>query len=178
VFRHFGALVGAIALLNLLKDFLAWQQNFSMWLDAFRSVTRPVASLLFGWMPALVHLSFPGWAKDYLTVGEITALTALRARSAVLGGLGFRVTRAPGAPHAVLGYLQSAARLLILSIVLWPCYLIAAWYVCRMAKQYRSKQAYRALMNYVRAFAAVYVYAILLVVVNYVFIAAGSLTGV
>jgi hypothetical protein len=96
-FRQLGAIAGACAFLNALHhvvDWLntfrdaveylkflqefKWQHNILLALDAFRSFTRPIATLLFGWIPALLHWPFPGWAKDYLTVGAIVTSATIR----------------------------------------------------------------------------------------------------
>lgn len=76
------ALAGAVSLLGLVRDVGVWQEDIGLWIDAFRSFSRPVAELLFGWIASLFGWEFPDWLKDYLIVGIVSAGGGLRGNFA------------------------------------------------------------------------------------------------
>lgn len=73
------ALLGAIGLLSLVSGFLAIDEGIKDWLDAWKSITRPIWDFLLGWAFSLVDWTLPNWAKDYLTVGIIVHGMRIRA---------------------------------------------------------------------------------------------------
>jgi hypothetical protein len=83
--RHLAAVFAAISFLGLLKNLnaLVWQKTISKWIDVYQSFSRPVASFLFGWIPDLFGLHFPGWLKDYVIAGVIVFLALVRAYKTV-----------------------------------------------------------------------------------------------
>lgn len=106
--RHVSAMFAAFSLLGLLKhlNLLTWQKTVARWIDAFQAFTRPVATFLFGWLPALFGWQFPGWLKDYLVVGVIVFLALIRAYKAI----DLRLTR-------MIGVI---AKDLLICLLLWP----------------------------------------------------------
>jgi hypothetical protein len=160
-FRQFGALLGAVGLLSLLKDALEWQHNLALYLDAFRALTRPIATFLFGWIAELFHWSFPGWEKDYLTVGVITTFALLG--TAFVRGLSINDIRRPNIVSIVI--------LGLLFVLVWPLG-IAMFVVVYFDKDAppRGKLA-------MRVFASVFVYAAIMIVVNYALIYGGARVG-
>jgi hypothetical protein len=173
-YRQVGAIFGAFGFLSLLKDLLEWQRNIRVWLDAFRAFTRPIASFLFGWIPALIHLPFPGWAKDYLTVGTITALATMRGFGS-LDRLRKAHEESKDSPaNLALGYLilvvVASIVLLFMATVGW----VVMFYTLLL---YFTNRLGPAGNRSMRVFLSVYIYAAAIIVINYVFIAAGARTG-
>jgi hypothetical protein len=70
---HPFVILGALGLLSFAHDAIPWRHDLLGWLDAWRMVTHTVTQFLFGWIPPLLHLPFPGWAQDYLAMGLICA---------------------------------------------------------------------------------------------------------
>jgi hypothetical protein len=65
------AILGAFGFLSFSRDVISWQQDLLTWLDAWRAFTHLVTDYLFGWIPPLINLPFPGWAHDYLALSVI-----------------------------------------------------------------------------------------------------------
>jgi hypothetical protein len=161
-FRQLGSLAGAIALLNLLRDLVEWNSylrdaaewypDFLMALDAFRAFTRPIAQFLFGWIPALFHLSLTGAAKDYLTVGTIVLSAYVRT-----------VAYADKIKLTPLEIMKFALPL----IVLWPVWvIILGIMVPVMVLQLKNDEAAQDLRA-VRVFMSVFAYTAVLIILNY-----------
>jgi hypothetical protein len=229
--RQFGAIGGAVSLVNLVKDSLEWQHAIGKWLDAIRAFTRPVATFLFGWIPILLHLPFPGAVKDYLVVGVITALALFRAliveekettkvfaldRAWLVRRFGHSLFGHDIAPHGwervrkaiTLRKLMS----IIVSVFAWPYITFIRLRFVLLAKEskiyqedykwleafselamsYPEESAYfkgreKMLRSYIarrftrdlrvaKVFLSAYVYAVAIITVNYLFIAAGAKT--
>jgi hypothetical protein len=151
--RQVLAIAGALGLLGLLKDMMTWQHDIGMWIDAFRAFTRPIATFLFGWIPELFHLSFPAWAKDYLTVGVISAAAALRT---LIYKEGISLSLMIFAPVVFfLIYILAWPIFLLANVLLYPTY----------GEQDRK---------FIRIFLSVYIYAAFVIALNYAFIAGGA----
>ncbi|MEM9141324.1 MAG: hypothetical protein AAGB15_15955 [Pseudomonadota bacterium] len=71
-------LLGAIGLFSLVSDFVALQKDIDRWIDAWKSVTRPIWDFLLGWLFDWIGWAMPWWLKDYLTVGLIVGGMAVR----------------------------------------------------------------------------------------------------
>jgi hypothetical protein len=155
--RNVLALFGAFALLGQIKDFniITWQHDLAVWIEAFKAFSRPVATFLFGWIPALFHLDFPLWMKDYLTVGVITVSAVIREWITKNGGEAFDIV---------------SICLLLLYLVTWPIVIVmvVVWYIVTFDERER---------RYKRVFASVFVYAVLIIAINYAMIGGGAKTA-
>jgi hypothetical protein len=187
--RQLGAIGGAITLLNLiresaesmewlhrLRETLQWQHGLLEVLNAFRAFTRPVATFLFGWLPALIRLPFPGWVKDYLTVGVVTALALVRVIAKLTGDwrrVIASILMRPMVYVAVFG----------VCFVFWPVFVIVAllFYVITslpfFVKRAENKEDFTALKGGSELFFSVYIYTAAIIIINYVFIFAGARVG-
>jgi hypothetical protein len=156
--RQLLAIAGAFSLIGLIKDFLTWQHDLGLWIDAFRAFTRPIATFLFGWILALFHLSFPEWLKDYLTVGLISS-------AAFLCMIFYRYIRYIFANESNIDVISRIFALLLA----WPIAILtfAVLYVTDSDENRKTT----------RIFASVYIYAFLIIALNYAFIAGGAETG-
>jgi hypothetical protein len=124
-------ILGAFGLLSFTHDAVPWRPELLSWLDGWRRVTRTVTQCLFGWIPPLLLLPFPGWAQDYLAMGLICAASWFTAsvqayfKSAhilksgidlrfarLLFPISFLVTAILFWPFAILVYLFDRHRLL------------------------------------------------------------------
>jgi hypothetical protein len=153
-FRHFGALLGAVGLLSLLKDAMEWQHNLALYLDAFRAFTRPIAGFLFGWIPAMFHLSLTGAAKDFLTVGLIVSSAYLRT-----------------AAHHDKNALRSVETLkyTALAFLIWPILVITMGIVVPlMALRGFDDTGKAQSLRAARVFMSVFIYAAILIILNFV----------
>ena len=156
--RTVTAVFGAVALLSQIKDFniITWQENFANWIDAFRALTRPVATILFGWIPAYFHLSFPGWVKDYIVVGLVTLFASFRMAFA----------------HGINKWpILVRFQIIFVSILAWP---MLAFFIIYT---YFFKNNTAEDRRLYRIFSSVFFYALLIMVLNYAFVAAGAKIG-
>lgn len=69
------AIPGALALLALVSDIVAFQEDIGAWVSTF---TYPTAEFLFGRFAALFEYELIGWQKNYLIVGSVFAGHAIR----------------------------------------------------------------------------------------------------
>lgn len=160
--RQLLAIAGAFSLIGLIKDMLTWQHDVGLWIDAFRAFTRPIVTFLFGWIPAIFNISFPGLAKDYLTVG-LVCLSAF-ARSLIYQGASRKDI---GDIYDILGI----AILVFVSILLWPIVLLLTpfWYFISSSDDNDRKA--------VRVFASVFIYFAVIIAINYGLVAGGARAG-
>lgn len=157
--RQFGAVAGAVSLLGLAKDALEWQHDIATWIDAFRHFTRPIATFLFGWIPAFFHWPFPGWVKDYLTVGIVSIGATIRS-----------LTVDPPSRED----RRSAFYFVVITPLIWPILtlmLIDYFFVIRKSEQ--GEQERKGALT----FASTFVYAAIIILINYVLIFSGARTG-
>ncbi len=74
------ALLGAIGLFSLTSGFLTIDDGIRDWLNAWKSITRPVWDFLLGYLFAWIGWTVPNWLKDYLTLGVIFGSMRFRAQ--------------------------------------------------------------------------------------------------
>lgn len=79
--RFVGTIMSALTLLSLASTWVEWQQHVAVWIDAWRSVTRPVWDFLLGWLFSWIGWELPWWVKDYLTMAVVCAAGFSRAFS-------------------------------------------------------------------------------------------------
>lgn len=119
------ALLGAFGLFSLISDFMAMQEDLALWVEAWRSVTRPVWDFLAGWIFRLVGIEFSWWIKDYLTVGVIH--TSMTARATIIIEIEYfkKFISKDFNRFEKYAYPTILFFTLIYSIVAWP--LVAYW---------------------------------------------------
>lgn len=143
------AFAGAVSLLGLIRDIGTWQEDIGLWVDVFRSFTRPVADFLFGWIAALFGWDFPNWLKDYLIVGIVSAGGMVRGNFA----------------RGDRDHITAA----IIGATLWP----AAVVISLISLIWKSKSSIRG-RKFAAAFASTFIYFAILLAINYGLIYSGS----
>ena len=111
------AFLGAIGIISMLKGTITIHADILVLVKAYQTVTQPIWDFLLGWLFDWVKLPFPSWAKDYLTMGLISATAFVRAKAAV------------PYPRKVLFVRKGTQRRYIIrvleSVFLWPILLLA-----------------------------------------------------
>lgn len=83
VYSQFMSAIGALSLLNIVKDTIQLKQLFRDFLHAWTAVVHPLAQTLFGWIePAWVWMripiTLPEWYQDYLIIGIVVTSASIR----------------------------------------------------------------------------------------------------
>lgn len=141
------ALLGAVGLLSLIQDLMQWQEHIGAWLDAWQAVTRPIWDFLLGWLFEWFGWEMPWWAKDYLTMGAIGS------------GARFRVGMAAG------GSLFRSIPNALITFVSWPFWVAIAFRDLLTEHGDRESAA---------VFLESFLYALLIIAINYALIFGGS----
>lgn len=65
------AVLGALGIISMIRDLITLHGDILVLIHAYQSMTQPIWSFLFGWVFDWLQAPFPGWIKDYLTLGTI-----------------------------------------------------------------------------------------------------------
>lgn len=77
-YAHISGIAGAAGLMNFFKDLVVWKGFFAGFIRWWQLHVRPVAHLLFGWVPDLWPLPWPEWGYDYIIFSLIFGFGGVR----------------------------------------------------------------------------------------------------
>jgi hypothetical protein len=77
--RRLSAILAAIGLISLIGNLIDLPMLVKEWVEAWRTVTRPIWEFVFGWLFQYFHIKMPIWLKDYFTMGVIAAGMEVRS---------------------------------------------------------------------------------------------------
>ena len=139
---------------------LPWQHTIAVVMQDFRAVTRPVVTVLFGWVPAIFHWKFPGWLKDYLVMGLISGPAGVR---------GLIAEREVDGETSGFGLWIFMC---LFFFLLWPVAIFGYFYI------FFFDRANLAGQKGAKVFFTVFLYALIILLVNLLAIHMGARTGV
>ncbi len=159
------AILGAFGLLTFAHDAIRWHEYVLSWIDVWRHVTRPIVSAVFGWLPAWLHLRFPGPAKDYLSMGLIVAGSLFRTTRTMLRESEFARKNKISDNHPT-GYLFVAGFIIAIPcILIWPIVTIYIFWLAYSELYIRGKNS--DAVRSARLFCESLVWVAVIIVINY-----------
>lgn len=147
------AILGAIGLVSFAGSIFQFEQHIGVGVHVWQAATRPLWEFFLGWLFDWLGTEFPLWAKDYATVGLITAFASLRQETNDKKDLPLT---------GIISYL-------IIACVLWPVTVIST-----VVALFQGKIVVFANGDSAVLFSETYLYAAAFIVINYALIVFGA----
>ena len=118
ILRQPMAILGALGFVSLLSGVAKIHEDVRFVIDVFQTMTRPIWEWTIGPIVAWLGLPFPGWLKDYLTMGLIVGGASARQHARAEMEVFSRLL--DSALAARLATTSLAAFKVFVSLLMWP----------------------------------------------------------